>query len=363
MELFHTKEANLAVELIRPGNSDISNITIPENEADLLFDFTVKNGLAPWLYHVLQNNPNISSPNSLNKQLRLQYLQTLVLNQQKWEVFKKLHFLAAKNGIPILPLKGTALAFGLYPSEALRPMGDIDILVPEKKIYEFKNLLLQQGAKNIHIPISKLHDKFHAHISALTWQNIMVEPHQRLFSTGSIMNLSNKNLFEYTKPIHSNADIKIFNDIMQAYHLATHTYKGYKMGGMRLGWLLDIALLLKQNQKDPHFISKVSALNPKATKAILGPLQWASMLLPEENRFKETVLPFPQELLFRSEQNTQQRHKFIVLNEIIHTPGFGNKITMLFREFFPEINYMDHKYGKHRGVALLKLYLKRITGI
>lgn len=221
--------------------------------------------------------------------------------------------------------------------------------------------MLQNGAKRLYPPLSRLHERFHAHISPLAWQNIMIEPHQRLFDMGSRLNLKKANLFDYLRSTKEHPDIQIFNDVMQVYHSATHVFKGYKMGGMRLGWLLDIALLLHRNQSDPGFIEKVIKLNPQAREQVLSVLQWASSLNSLQPDIKPKI-PFPDEAMFHAEQNTEKRHKLIVLNEISNLPGIHNKLFMLFREFFPEKSYMYHKYGKHSGLALFKLYLKRITG-
>lgn len=189
----------------------------------------------------------------------------------------------------------------------------------------------------------------------------MIEPHQRLFDMGSRLNLENENLFDNLVSVKEHPGIQFFNDVMQAYHLATHVFKGYKMGGMRLGWLLDIALLLHRNQSDPGFIEKVINLNPKAREQVLSPLQWASLLNSTRPHLKPGI-PFPDEAMFHAEQDTKKRHKSIVLNEISNIPGIHNKILMLFRELFPEKPYMNFKYGQHDGLALFKLYFKRITG-
>jgi hypothetical protein len=189
----------------------------------------------------------------------------------------------------------------------------------------------------------------------------MIEPHQRLFAMGSVMNLENTDLFQHTQPIKNYPDVKIFNDRMQAYHLCTHAFKGYKMGGMRLGWLLDIALIMQRNESDKEFIASVIALNPKAKKEILAPFQWASLLLCKSPQTPFET-PFPDEILFHQEQNPKKKHKIIVAGEIAGLPGLHNKAKMLFREFFPEPDYMKHQYGPHKGLALFKLYLKRLTG-
>lgn len=49
-------------------------------------------------------------------------------------------------GIPSILLKGSFLAFHAYPDAALRPLRDIDILVPEDRVLEAYRLMLSGGA-------------------------------------------------------------------------------------------------------------------------------------------------------------------------------------------------------------------------
>ncbi|MGM0532731.1 MAG: nucleotidyltransferase family protein [Bacteroidota bacterium] len=362
MTPFKSTSAAVVFSLCKPSGSNLSEKDIKQADPEKTMDFAARNGVAPWCYHQLSTlKTNSEAVQKLIKKFRMHYLQTLLLNQQKWKVFNDMNNLAQQNGIAIIPLKGTALAFTLYSQESLRPMGDIDILVPATEIFRFREILMEKGARQLHVPISKLHEQVHAHIPALSWQNTMIEPHQRLFALGSKFNLPDTDLFNHTTDSTEYSTLTIFNDLMQTYHLCSHTYKEYKMGGMRLGWLLDIALILNRNNDDEKFREKVMGINPKARKEIASVLQWAS-LLNSDNKIEKTSIPFPKEEMFKKEHDPEGKHKIMILHQIAGMPKFRSKATMLFREFFPEKRYMDHQYGKHDGWALLKLYFKRIAG-
>lgn len=360
---FKSIPAAVVFSLCCPSGPRFSEEEIAQADPEKIMDFAARNGVAPWCYHQLSNlNTENNAVHNLMQMLRMQYLQTLLMNQQKWKVFNDMNNLARENGISLIPLKGTALAFTLYSQESLRPMGDIDILVPSRDIFNFRDILLEKGASQLYIPISKLHEQVHAHIPALSWQNTMIEPHQRLFAQGSKFNIPGKNLFKHTIESSEHSGLKIFDETMQTYHLCGHTYKGYKMGGMRLGWLLDIALILERNKGDEKFREKVLAINPKAKKEIASVMQWASFLISDEQIEKKHI-PFPSEKIFEREHAPGRKHKIMILQDIAGMPGFRSKATMLFRELFPEKEYMSHQYGKHEGWSLLKLYFKRIAGL
>ena len=359
---FNSMPAAVVFALCKPSGRNVSDKNIEDAGPEEVMDFATRNGVAPWCYNQLSRlNTNNEAIRNLTQKLRMQYLQTLLMNQQKWKVFNDMNKLAFEKGISIIPLKGTALAFTLYAQESLRPMGDIDVLIKAGDIFKFRELLFEKGASQLHIPISKIHEQVHAHIPALSWQNTMIEPHQRLFAVGSKFNIPEAVMLVHMIESSQYSGLKIFDDLMQTYHLCSHTFKGYKMGGMRLGWLLDIALMLERNKSDEKFRENVLAINPKVKREIASVLQWASLLTSDYREKKETI-PFPPEEIFKKEQDTETRHKIMVLHEIAGMPGFPAKAKMLFREFFPEKPYMDHQYGKHRGTSLLKLYLKRIAG-
>ncbi len=366
MPPFISSAANFVFSLCMPQNATIPPLPPGENALEDIVSFAARNGVAPWCFFRL-NALGTGSDDGLirlQQKLKMHYLQALVFNQQRWKAFQEIRELLNNHGIEAIPLKGLALAFTLYPDEALRPMGDIDLLIRPEQVFKARDLLLAHGGKSIYVPLSPLHERVHAHVSALHWKGIMVEPHQRLFALGSPLNPARVDLFASLIRPGNHPEFRVFDHPVMAYHLTAHMIKGYKMGGMRLSWLLDIALLLQRNQNQSGFTDVVTELHPPAKKDIAIGLAWASLLLSNTNEANRTLsAPFPHEALFHREQDTQQKHKKMVLHEIAHLPGINRKIAILFRELFPTPAYMNHQYGKHQGVKLLLLYVKRVLGV
>ncbi len=364
MQPFNSPTAAFVFALCMPQNKVLPALPSGKSQVGEIVSFAARNGVAPWCFYQLNTHDLTQHPDLLQLQQKLKghYLQALVLNQQRYEAFRQIQQMLQTHHLEVVALKGLALAFSLYPEEALRPMGDIDLLIPSAQIYEARDLILAHGGKPLYVPISPLHDRVHAHVSALVWKGIMVEPHQRLFGLGSPFNPKSTPLFERIKIPVGHPELKIFDDELMTYHLAAHLIKGYKMGGMRLGWLLDIALLLQRNHHNPEFKAAVTKLHPPIKKEIASALEWASLLLNPLPPLKALHTPFPDEAHFIREQNTSKKHKRIVLTEIAHLPGIHLKLYMLFRELFPSPAYMNHQYGKHKGLSLVGLYLKRLLG-
>lgn len=65
----------------------------------------------------------------------------------RYRLMRDLSHAFAQNGIPFVPLKGLALAPMIYPQDGLRPMRDIDILVPREREQQAADVLRGIGFK------------------------------------------------------------------------------------------------------------------------------------------------------------------------------------------------------------------------
>lgn len=94
------------------------------------------------------------------------------------------------QGIPYIILKGPVLAFTCYPRSELRPMRDIDILVPKSRAIEVFNLLLDAGCTRIgssqEAPESKLDSYKHLPAILGISASVTIEVHTRVFNQHEI---------------------------------------------------------------------------------------------------------------------------------------------------------------------------------
>ena len=92
-------------------------------------------GVAPLVYWTLSKSGKFSSiPVDVRNSLRAMYSSTWMQNQK---IFKELDILTrlfAQANIPVVVLKGACFALTVYPDIGLRPMGDLDLLVPKKEL-------------------------------------------------------------------------------------------------------------------------------------------------------------------------------------------------------------------------------------
>jgi len=119
---------------------------LPEENWMAIIERAQTHKILPLLYYQLtQFNKDIQIPTSIISQLRRYYLHSSLENTQIFYDLSKILREANNNNIPIIILKGAALAELIYQKIALRPMYDLDLLVKSEDTRRFHELLLKLG--------------------------------------------------------------------------------------------------------------------------------------------------------------------------------------------------------------------------
>jgi hypothetical protein len=318
--------------------------------------FVIKNGLAPWLFNQIKHQPGSKVVDDTRMNiLRQIYIQTSIQNRTRLSVYHQVNELLTKENIPFAALKGMALAYTVYADEGLRPMGDMDLIVPEGYGFKARDILIANGAKASYVPPSECHEQISAHVRPVVLNGMMIELHQRFFAMGNGLNIKSVSEGELPLSAVHASGVRALEDHYFAYHLASHTYYGYQMKGLRLGWFLDLALLLQRQSNPDQFIADVLALNPAQSKNLARVFHWVKPLLYGESL--ESV-EFPAYELFHQPDDIKKTHRWMNLNDLIHTPGLKQKGVLLYREFFPEKEYLQFRYGQTGWRAYRKRLLR-----
>ncbi|NKQ34748.1 MAG: nucleotidyltransferase family protein, partial [Chloroflexi bacterium] len=157
-------------------------------------------GLAPLAYrHVQVCEAQI--PADARLQLQGLYLRHKHANQSLMAVLAKMLTVLGEAGIETLALKGAALAHTVYPEPGLRPMRDLDILVPAAQAEEAQGVLLGIGFQAAGV-IEELSVN-HRHLDVLQLERngrtVSVEVHHTLLS-GLLAQGEEKQLADLRRP-------------------------------------------------------------------------------------------------------------------------------------------------------------------
>ncbi len=147
---FSDREAELLVHCARlditPERAErIKLLAGSELNWTRLMSLAHRNGLWPLVFfHLNRIAPEQASPDFM-LELRNRFQSNGALNVIMTAEMIRLLELFEQNQIPALPYKGPAIAVGVYRNLSLRQFADLDILVPEDKVWQATELLKAQG--------------------------------------------------------------------------------------------------------------------------------------------------------------------------------------------------------------------------
>ncbi len=124
---------------------------LTDQEWTALIEMATRHGVAPLLYRRLKASTLTGCiPNEVLDRLRGVYLNTAACNVRLYEELRPLLLALHEVGIPVLVLKGAYLAENVYRNIALRPMSDIDLLVPASRAREAWRVVKALGYRLIY---------------------------------------------------------------------------------------------------------------------------------------------------------------------------------------------------------------------
>jgi hypothetical protein len=114
-------------------------------EWDVLLRAAIKHGIAPLFYQRVKNLDNI--PKDILASFREAYYLNIFRNARYYQKLSEIISHLHENEIEVIVLKGAYLAKTVYESDALRFIGDMDLMVKSADLAKTQNILLQLGYK------------------------------------------------------------------------------------------------------------------------------------------------------------------------------------------------------------------------
>jgi putative nucleotidyltransferase-like protein len=334
----------------------------------LLVKTAEHHGLAPLVFASLKKIGLLSAgPKSEIETLRLNYVRASVANQQ---AFQELSFLLdrfEREKIPLIILKGGALGTTIYPDVALRPMGDLDLLIAPDAVERATLALIEQG----YVAYAEMAHRFANRFSVA----------QAFFRKGSRPSQIDLHWHAFTTPYYferipiewfrrRTMEISInhrrafaFSPTAQLLHLSAH----YLMHSYRrLIWSYDLALLISR------YDGQIDWKDISDSAAEFGLSQVLYEALSEvRERWGVTIPAASYELLRTIQMPWRGRMIFAAANKLsdaeldvlrgLGLKGTRRKSTYWLRVMFPSRGYMQTRYQlNNRG--LMPLYYLRRAG-
>src|SRR3990170_6396583 len=243
-------------------------------------------GIIPLLYHRLSKE-NLTGliPSEVVQELKQEYYKSLFSGIRVYDALRNPLKALSEADAEVIVLKGAALAETLYPEIALRPFGDIDVLVREKDWSKIKETLQEldfraYGRDIIDLPpkLTKFDTVEHMHF--FNDQGINLELHFDLLQLGFSMRSIDEVWKCAARAQIAGVDVQILSPEYQLLHLCVHLNKhGYR----RLIWFADILNLLRSQRFDWEKLRTIAR-----TEGVLAPVYFTLYYI---NLFFDELVP------------------------------------------------------------------------
>ena len=275
----------------------VREIAAGELDWDYLFQLARRHAVLPLLYTgLVQQAPELVPPEHLAR-LKQHYLENSARNTILTAELRRLITLLAGAGIETIPYKGPVLALFAYDDIALRRFVDLDVIVKKTDVLKARELLIGDGyspTRSLTLDQQELllrsqHNlQFsrdnHRLIVELHWE---VAPH--LFAS----TVDADHLWQNLLSLNLNGtQVKTLAAEDLLFSLSVH---GSRHLWERLGWICDVAELIRRHTFNWHALLKRAARADNERMFLLG-LHLAERLLEA---------PLPAEVKQRCESDTR----------------------------------------------------------
>lgn len=138
------------IHLTQRIQQKIALLVMQPIEWNQFLDYARWHSVSPLVFSNLKNSSNRSHiPPKILESLKTEYRKNLVRNTIIFDEYEKIITALDSREIPVIPLKGIAIAKSIYGDIGLRPMSDIDILVKRETLQCTGKLMDQLGFKQV----------------------------------------------------------------------------------------------------------------------------------------------------------------------------------------------------------------------
>ncbi|MBI2952679.1 MAG: nucleotidyltransferase family protein [Chloroflexi bacterium] len=329
------------------------------------------NGLAPMLYAALKKLDCLDeiSPD-IAERLRVSYLRTSVGNWCALQELASLLALFEREQVPVVLLKGSALITTLYADAALRPLSDLDVLVPDAALPRVRSLLVGRGfepnEEAWYTPSQPLAQE-------LTFNRggkrpATIDVHWHLLSWAYYREATSIDWFwqRTTEARLNERVVQVFSPEAQLLHLVAHCMLHRRP--VRLLWSYDVALLLARYGAQMSWNEVIEM----ATKFRLG-LVLRAGLLEVGSRWGVHAPADVMASLGAMRPTAAERAVFRVasarhrelqrLANVLCLPGPGTKLASGLRVIFPRLADVQTRRGVANAWLIPWCYLSHMFSI
>lgn len=326
-------------------------------------------GLGPLLYAAIRKS-DLVAPDDIQEILQQSYYQTAALNSLRLAELERILAALSSLGTRVLLLKGAALAETLYRNVALRPMSDLDLVVPQHRVPDCRDALFDLD----YIP-TEVEERPGSHLAYRSQQGFThpdplrpyVELHWHLIEVPYYMSTIPMDWFWENAVASQDATrtVRLLSPEANLVYLPAHLALHHRFRGLR--WFVDLALLVHRNHENLDWDNVIAAAQEFELLLVLQETldrlagYWPSLPLDEPRKQLHALQPTPQERrLFRLLTAEPRSPLLDFYTDIVSLGSLPDQARFILLNAFPQPAYMAGRYGVKRNWELPYWYLYRL---
>lgn len=337
-------------------------------DAQQFLEFLPHQGMGPLFWQILHDAGRLDHwpqviRDGLSTMVRRLAALDLLRRQAVNQVLAALH----AHGVEPLLMKGVPLAYTIYPEPWLRPVSDVDLLIPADQVAGTRKIFDELGF--VRPPSAEgeliLH-QFMATQNDAAGMAQVFDVHWKISNTNVFADmLPYDELFAERIAVPALGEAAFTLSNRHALLLACIHRVGHHANSRRLIWLYDIHLLAQQ-MSDVQARDFVNLARDKRAWRIcadgitLAREAFATGLDPVLAEAVDNAPGFPREpsaLYLRPQATLLKRIGF----DLVTTRGWHRKLLLLWRQVFPSAAYMAARHGARGPWQLALGYARRFV--
>jgi hypothetical protein len=332
-----------------------------------LIEISRSNGLLPLIYFKLKNYELFNEiPEDIIPDLEFFYKQSALLSLKKKAVFIEIAEIFKNLNIPFITLKGMFLEQTIYEQSGLRPMIDIDVLVPEEMLKKVICELIEKGATQIPIYETEWIASFSHQARPIFFKEINIELHRNIVDSFDNWQLKTADVWNYVQPVTlSNIQTNTFKTEFLIIYLCHHVYNTIKGGRVKLISYYDIFKIIEKEEINWIELNEL-VLKYNIEKSVYHSLGFVYFFfhtskISDNLKSKFSIYCTNPNLVLdiieTGEAKTYKEHYIEKFNRIT---GFKGKLLYLFGKIWPDREFVIYNYKILRKNFLVFAYFNHI---
>jgi hypothetical protein len=334
-----------------------------------LVDLARSQGVGSLLRAAIQGSDR-AVPAQIQEELDQLYFATARDNALRFQELSEILAVFREAGIAVLLLKGAALAENVYDNVALRPMGDLDLLIAFQDVPRCGAILTARNYAATEAEVAPgtqlayrgqqafaCHEPF-PFIIELHWHPLDIPYYLAKIPADWFWANSESQRLDRNP-------VQVLNPEANVLYLAAHLALHHRFQGFR--WFVDLAWLVHRYQANLDWEQIIAAAQRFELLLALGGIlerladYWPSLPLDGPRQQIRCLQPTPFEQRLFCLLTVEPRGPLLdFYADILCLPDLSSRLQFILFNVFPQPAYMTRRYGVERGWQLPYWYLYRL---